>query len=120
MSASIKPVRGRQIRGMRQLESKISDLQAQYQSLLKERQQDITTFIAALDLASLEDPLLIGGLLFIKEKATEKDPILEAWQVAGEKFLRRTKPKKHASLNQTAAAQTTSQPPQKYPQSREA
>ena len=79
MSTSLKPVLGRQLRGMRHLESKISDLQNQYQSLLKERQKDITTFIATLDLASLEDPLLVGGLIFIKEKVTGKDPILEVW-----------------------------------------
>lgn len=142
MSASLKPVLGRQIRGMRQLESKISDLQTQYEFLLKERQQHITTFIATLELASLEDPLLIGGLLFIKEKVTEKDPILEAWRDAGEKFLRRSKPKscsrphkpkegKHASacsrapgkkspLNSISTPQTTDQPSQQQPQSREA
>lgn len=120
MSPSLKPVLGRQIRGMRQLESKILDLQNQYQHLLNQRQQDITAIIATLDLASLEDPLIIGGLLFLKEKVATKDSIVEAWRDAGEKFLRRTRAKKNTSSNQTAAPQTTHQSPQKQPQSREA
>lgn len=116
MSAFLKkPVPRRHLRGMRQLKSKISDLQNQYQSLLKERQEDITTIIATLDLASLEDPLLAGGLLFIKEQVTEKDPILEVWRDAGEKFLRRTQPKKQTPFKQTAAPQVQHQPTQKQP-----
>lgn len=93
MSTSLKPVLGRQLRGMRHLESKISDLQNQHQLLLKERQQEIASLLTAVDLAHLDDKTLMGGLLFLKEKSTTQDPILEAWRDAGEKFLRRTKSK---------------------------
>ena len=84
MSASVK---------MRQLQSKISGLQVQYQHLLTQRQQDIATLITSLDLASMEDASLVGGLLFVKDKVTTQDPIAEGWLSAGEKFLRQTKSK---------------------------
>ncbi|MBL8676331.1 MAG: hypothetical protein JNJ47_02740 [Alphaproteobacteria bacterium] len=87
MSASVK---------MRQLQSKISDLQTQYQYLLPQRQEDIATLITSLDLASMEDAFLVGGLLFVKDKVTTQDPIAEDWQSAGEKFLRQAKSKNNA------------------------
>ena len=67
MSAPLKPIHGRHLRGMHQLESKILDLQNQYQSLLKERQQEITHLLSAIGLAHLDDHTLLGGLLFLKE-----------------------------------------------------
>lgn len=84
MSASTK---------LHQLESKISDLQKQHQLLLKERQQEIATLLTAVDLAHIDNKMLTGGLLFLKEKISIKDPIVEVWREAGEKFLRYTKPK---------------------------
>ena len=136
MNASLKPTPGRQVRGMRQLESKIADLQTLYQRLLKERQQEIAILLSAIDLAHLDDKTLAGGLLFIKEKVRAQDSIVEAWRDAGEKFLRRSKPKshqggeqagegpqipseKHAPSKQNAVSQTTPQSSQKAPQPRE-
>lgn len=87
MSTSVK---------MRQLQSKISDLQVQYQHLLPQRQQDIATLLTFLDLASMEDASLVGGLLFVKDKVITQDPIVEGWRSAGEKFLRQTKSKNKA------------------------
>lgn len=84
MAASLK---------MRQLKSKISELQKHYQLLLKERQTDIAALIPMADLAHLDDKTLMGGFLFLKEKISTEDPIMEAWHVAGEKFLRQHKPK---------------------------
>ena len=97
MTASKRLVPGRQIRGMRQLESKILDLQSQYQHLLTQRQQDITALIATLDLASLEDALLVGGLLFVKDKVTTQAPIVEDWRNTGDRFLRKQEPKNQRS-----------------------
>ena len=114
MSASIK---------MRQLESRISDLQTQHQVLLKERQQEIAILISVLDLAHLDDKTLLGGLLFLRDKITTQDPMVEAWHTAGEKFLRCSKPRtyhqvpsgKNISSKQIAAPQTTHQSSQKQP-----
>ncbi|MCI5059207.1 MAG: hypothetical protein MRY83_24050 [Flavobacteriales bacterium] len=80
MSASLK---------LRQLESKISTLQTQHQNLLKDRQQEIAGLITSLELAHVEDNLLIGSLLFLKDKISIQDPILEAWRLAGDRFLSR-------------------------------
>lgn len=128
MNASSKPVLGHPLQGMHQIQSKIFDLQTQYERLLKERQQAITTLITNLDLAALEDHLLMGGLLFVKDKTTTKDPIMEVWRDAGEKFLRRTKPRnssrispqKSAYPKQTSTPQAKHQSSQTHPQSGEA
>ena len=110
MTASIK---------MHQLESKIANLQNQYQHLLSQRQQDIATLITSLDLASLEDPLLVGSLLYIKDKVTTKDPIMEGWHNAGERFLRKQKPKKHLPSQRPSTPLPTDQPLKKLPHARE-
>ena len=116
MSASVK---------MRQLESKISDLQTQYQRLLPQRQQDIATLITYLDLASMEDASLVGGLMFVKNKVTTQDPIVEGWQSAGEKFLRRKQKntlrvfsEKTAPSKAAATFNSTPKLPESHPQSR--
>ncbi len=90
MTASLK---------LRQLESKISTLQAQHQAALKERQKEIATLLTSLDLASLDDTVLIGGLLFVKDKIANKDSLVEVWQDVGTRFLRRPTSKRgHSSL----------------------
>ena len=109
MSASVKPVRGRSAKSMRQIASKISDLQVQYQHLLTQRQQDIATLIASLDLASMEDTLLVGGLIFVKNKITAQDPIVEGWRNAGERFLRQTKSKNTAPSKKPTGPHSTHQ-----------
>lgn len=103
MSASLK---------MRQLQSKISGFQNQYQDLLKERQQEIASLISAIDLAHLDDKILLGGLLFIREKITTQDPILEAWHDAGEKFLRQHKSRAHPRSQPRQGKSPTDRPPQ--------
>ena len=108
MSASVK---------MRQLESKISDLQTQYQRLLPQRQQDIATLITFLDLASMEDAALVGGLMFVKSKVTTQDPIVEGWRNAGERFLRQTKSKNLSSFTVNSAPQKANRSSQKQPES---
>jgi len=74
---------------LRQLESKISTLQTQHQNLLKDRQQEIAGLITSLELAHVEDSILFGALLFLKDKISTQDPILETWGDAGDRFLRR-------------------------------
>lgn len=121
MSASLKLSRGRRVRDMHQLKAKISDLQSQYQQYVQEREEEIASLLSLTDLTSVDDPLLMGAFLFIKNKITSKDPIMEDWQNAGEKFLRRPKSKtypctpsgKNKSSKQTAAPKATAQSPQK-------
>jgi cell division protein ZapA (FtsZ GTPase activity inhibitor) len=63
---------------LHQLESKISELQSQHRLLLKERQQEIAALLTMLDLSSVNDKILTGGLLFLKEKITTQSSIMEA------------------------------------------
>jgi hypothetical protein len=78
---------------LRQLESKISTLQSHHQNLLKDRQQEIASLVTSLELAQVEDSLLIGSLLFLKDKISTQDPtglaLVEAWRDEGDRFLRR-------------------------------
>jgi hypothetical protein len=73
------------------LKSKVSELQNQYQQILKEREHEIAVLLSTIELAHLDDKTLLGGLLFLKDKITTQDPIMEVWYAAGEKFLRQHK-----------------------------
>jgi hypothetical protein len=110
MTASLK---------MRQLASKIAELQKQYQHHLKQRQQDIASLITTLDLASFEDNILIGGLMYLKDKITTEDSIVEGWRDAGDRFLRRRTPKRTSTLKTIATSLTPHQSAPKQPESRE-
>ena len=103
MTASLK---------MRQLELKISNLQAQHQVLLKECQQEITVLLSTADLAHLDDKTLVGGLLFFFFFFTVQAPILEAWHDTGEKILRHHKPQsQHGSQHVELGNRATVMPP---------
>ena len=109
--------RKQSIRNIRQIESKMTNLQHQYQQLLKVREQELATLMSRLNLSSVEDQLLVGGLMFIREKIEHSDQILEDWQKAGDHFLRQTKKEKRplsfpavaGSFKATVAAQRRSQ-----------
>ncbi len=107
------PARKHPLQGMHHIKAKISDLQLQYDSLLKQRQQDIAHLITTLDLASLEDQILVGGLLYIRDKTIAQDAVMEVWRDAGERFLRRPKSQKHSPSQRTETAAPKSQSPQK-------
>ena len=102
---------------LRQLESKISALQSQHQNLLKDRQQEIAALITSLELAHVEDNILLGALLFLKDKISTQDPpglaLVEAWRDAGDRFLRRSKSKKHPPTLPLEAAAPKPQSSQK-------
>lgn len=95
MSASMK---------LRQLESKISILHSKHQQLLKERQEEIAALITSLEFAHTDDNILLGGLLFLKDKITTQDPILEVWRDAGDRFLRRKQKNSRVSTGKTASS----------------
>lgn len=102
-----------------QIESKISDLQSKKQRLLEERQKEVAALITTLDLASLEDKILIGELQFLKHKIITHDPMMEDWHAAGERFLKhRKRSKKLNSSKKHTVTFTTHQSSQKSPQSR--
>ena len=116
MSVSIK---------LRQLESKISNLQIHHQNLLKDRRQEIAALITSLELAPVEDNILFGGLLFLKDKITTQDPMVEVWQDVGDRFLRRKQKNtpripsgKTAPSNAAAMSISTPKSSESHPQSR--
>ena len=110
MTASLK---------LQHLESKISKLEFQKQGLLKQRLDHIAELISKLDLSHLDDKILAGGLLFLREKITMSDPIMEDWRQAGERFLRKHRPKRKSHSKKTLQTNATPQPAQISPQSRE-
>ena len=103
-----------QVRGINQIKSKMSALQEEYQKLLLQRQQDIASLIATLGLIHIDDQLLVGGLLFLRDKISTQDPMMEVWHNAGERFLRQTKKQKSLVPSQAAvSASSIHQPSQK-------
>lgn len=113
MSASMKRTCRRSAKNMRQLASKISDLQSKYQQQAQRRQEDIVRLLSWVDLTPLDDSVLMGAFLFIQNKITNKDPILEDWNNIGARFLRQSKSTTLASFTPNAAPQTTHRSSQK-------
>ncbi len=118
MSASLKRTRTGHAQSMRQLKSKMAGLQAHYQQLVQHRQNEIATLLSWIDLTSLEDSTLMGAFLFIQDKATTQDPLMEEWKNAGARFLRRTKTKTSVPSTHPAPSPKTTQQPQKRSESR--
>jgi hypothetical protein len=98
---------------MQQIKTKITSLQHQYDEFQKQRQQDIAHLITTLDLSELDDQSLVGALLYIKDKVVSQDSIAEVWRDAGERFLRRSKPRKHRHAKQAEASSPKAQSSQK-------
>ena len=82
MNASLK---------IQKFEAKISELQSQYQTLLQERQKEIVGLISKLNLTHVDNKTLMGGFLFLQNKITTQDSIVEDWFDAGSRFLRQTR-----------------------------
>ena len=118
MSASMKLARGRPSKNMQRLASKISDLQSLYQQQAQHRQEQIAALVSRVDLMFVDDPILMGAFLFIQNKLTTKDPIMEDWNVAGAQFLRQPKSQNLSPFPGNAASQTAYCSPQKQPASR--
>lgn len=109
MSVSIK---------LRQLESKLSILKVQHQHLLSERQKEVVALLGSIELTSMEDDILLGAFLFLKDKVTTQDPIVEDWQEAGRRFFRRTRQKHSASSKKVTTACSATKCITEKPQSR--
>ncbi len=107
MRASPKLARGRPVKNMQRLASEISKLQSKYQQQARHRQEDIAHLLSWVDLTQLDDAVLMGAFLFIQNKVTTQDPILEDWNDAGARFLRQPKPPSLLCFRDNAASQTT-------------
>lgn len=118
MSASMKLTRGRPSKNMQRLASKISDLQSLYQQQAQRRQKEIICLLTRVDLTSLDDSTLMGAFLFIQNKLTTKDPIVEDWNNAGIRFLRQQKSQNFSPFTENAVSQATHRSLQKQLESR--
>lgn len=117
MSTSIKLARGRPAKNMQQLASKISGLQVLYQQQAQCRQEQIATLLSRVDLTPVDDSILMGAFLFIQNKITTKDLIVEDWNAAGMRFLRQSKSTSFSPFTLDAVPQTTDRSSQKQPKS---
>jgi transcription elongation factor GreA-like protein len=95
---------------LRALEAKIASLQNQQIELQKQRASDIAQLFIRLNIAHIDDTIIAGNLIFMNDKVSSKDPAVEAWQRAGEKFLRRKKTKSGNSPQAGGPTQPTNQP----------
>ena len=95
---------------IRALEEKIASLQNQQLELQKQRANDIAQLFIRLNIAHIDDSIIAGNLIAMSHKVSTKDPAVEVWQHAGEKFLRRKKSKNRSSPKTTSQANSTNQP----------
>ena len=95
---------------IRALEAKIAILQNQQLELQKQRASDIAQLFIKLNIAHIDDTIIAGNLISMNDKVSSKDPAVEAWQRAGEKFLRRKKSKSRISPKTVSQANPTNQP----------
>jgi len=89
-----------------ELKEKIKKDLEKIEKLEQQRNSEITKLISRVNLNNIEDELIIGGLLYIKEQLSENDNInnehnnnnkenessiklKEEWLAAGKKFLKR-------------------------------
>lgn len=117
MSASMKLARGRPAKNMQRLASEISKLQSRYQQQVQRRQEDIVHLLSWVDLTPVDDSILMGAFLFIQNKITIKDPLVQDWNVAGARFLRQSKPQSFTPFTGNAAPQTPHRSSQKQAES---
>jgi hypothetical protein len=82
-----------------------------------QRSKELAALITSIDLAHVEENILFGALLFLKDKITTQDPtgltLVEAWRDAGDRFLRRSKSKKEPPTLPLETASTKSKSSQK-------
>jgi transcription elongation factor GreA-like protein len=95
---------------IRTIEAKIASLQNQQIELQKQRANDIAQLFIRLNIAHIDDTIIVGNLISMNDKVSAKDPVVEAWQRAGEKFLRRKKTKSGNSIKAVGQANPTNQP----------
>lgn len=95
---------------IRALEAKIASLQNQQLELQKQKASDIAQLFIRLNIAHIDDSVIAGNLIAMNHKVSAKDPVVEAWQRAGEKFLRRKKSKSRSSPKTIGQANSTNQP----------
>lgn len=92
---------------LRSIESKIASLQNQQLELQKQRASDIAQLFIRLNIAHIDDTVIAGNLMAMNDKVSAKDPVVEVWQRAGEKFLRRKKSKSGGSTKAAGQANPT-------------
>lgn len=95
---------------IRALEAKIASLQNQQILLQKQRASDIAQLFIRLNIAHIDDSIIAGNLIAMNDKLSTKDPVVEVWQRAGEKFLRRKKTPNRISTKAISQTNPTNQP----------
>ncbi|KKB96216.1 hypothetical protein SZ25_00698 [Candidatus Arcanobacter lacustris] len=80
------------------LEEKIKKLTQEKKDLENKRNIEVANLISKVGINDIEDELLVGALVSMKESIVNKDKVIEVWLDAGRKFLKR-KPKIIADNN---------------------
>lgn len=69
------------------LETKIKKLQQQQKFLKQKENNKLINFLFDLNIDNIDDNILVGALLHIKQKIKNNDKIIHEWINAGEKAL---------------------------------
>ena len=71
------------------IQTKIKKLQQVKNSIQEKRSAEIVKLISRIGLDEIDDSVLAGALLFLRDKLSEDAKMKEEWLAAGMKFLRR-------------------------------
>ena len=81
---------------IQKMEAQMRDLKSDYEKALNARLEKITPLLKEMKLAHMEEAILVGAFLDIKEKSLLNDPALETWKKNGQKVLKNSKRKSRA------------------------
>jgi len=81
---------------IQKMEAQMRDLKSEYEKAIDGRLENIASLLKETGVAHMEDDLIVGALLFLKEKALSKDPLTETWKKNGQKYLKTSKRKSRA------------------------
>ena len=92
-----------QLKKLSNIEDKIQKLQDERERIKLKRSADITKIIHRINIDHIDDSILVGALLYLKDKIETDQKLEEEWLAAGRKFLRRKQPAKTKNNSQKAA-----------------
>ena len=85
------------------IQAKIKKLQQHQNSIQEKRTAEIAKLISRAGLYEIDDSVLAGAFLFLRDKLEEDTKMKEEWLVAGQKFLRRKSSTKTQNKTKKAA-----------------
>lgn len=86
-----------------QIDTRIQKLMAEKNELVKNRSQEIAELITTINLTLIDEHVLVGALLSLKEDVINNTSNIEIWRQMGAKFFRNKSRTTNKLSNKVAA-----------------